>query len=48
MILDGWAAEHFKNDTTGGNAKSETINPPKMTGWVCPCKNTSKGWEVTC
>lgn len=22
--------------TTGGDAKSETTNPPKMTGWICP------------
>ena len=62
-MLDGWAAERlFESDTTGGNAKSETVNPPKIVGWicpvcgrglspwisVCPCKNTGKGWEVTC
>lgn len=28
MIFDCLAAEDFKKDTTGGNAKSETINPP--------------------
>lgn len=36
MILDSWAAEYFKDDTTSGNAKSETINSPKMVGWICP------------
>ena len=26
----------FESDVTGGKAKSETTNPPKMTGWICP------------
>jgi len=26
----------FESDGTGGKAKSETTNPPKMTGWICP------------
>ena len=36
MMLDGWAAEQmFKTSTTGGGV-SETYNPPKMVGWICP------------
>lgn len=26
----------FESDVTGGKAKSETTNSPKMTGWICP------------
>ena len=50
----------FKNDgSTTGQVRSETINPPKMYGWICPvcgrgmspfttsCPCTEK-WEVTC
>ena len=46
-------------DRTGDVGYSETINPPKMYGWICPvcgrglsplarsCPCTDK-WEVTC
>lgn len=40
MILDGYQTDILKNNgTTGGTTgtiSSETINPPKMFGWICP------------
>jgi len=44
MIIDGYQADALMNNgakggTTGettGTISSETINPPKMIGWICP------------
>ena len=36
MILDGWTSEYFYGDKTGDVSYSDTINPPKMIGWICP------------
>lgn len=35
-VSDMWKYNHNQSNITGGNAKSETTNPPKMTGWICP------------
>lgn len=39
-----------KNDqTTAGPSKPETINPPKMTGWICPvCGRGLSPWTSAC
>lgn len=42
MMLDGWAADRLcermtaSENTASGIGKSETYNPPKMVGWICP------------
>jgi hypothetical protein len=33
-VSDMWKYNQFA--ITGGDAKSETTNTPKMTGWICP------------
>lgn len=42
MMLDGWATDRLleelisRENIATGTSKSFTINPPKMTGWICP------------
>ena len=42
MMIDGWRADLLKErmmisgDSTTGTSESDTINPPKMVGWICP------------
>lgn len=37
MILDGYQTDaYLKNLTQTSESKSEIINAPKMTGWICP------------
>ena len=41
-MLDGWASDRLcerltaSENTASGIGKSETYNPPKMVGWICP------------
>lgn len=34
FVSDKWKYNQF--DPTKGDTKSETTNPPKMIGWICP------------
>ena len=34
FVSDKW--KYNQLDPTGENTKSETTNPPKMIGWICP------------
>ena len=47
---DGSIWSDSKTDTTtAGPSKSETINPPKMTGWICPvCGRGLSPWTSAC
>ena len=36
MIVDGYYTDNLTNNGTKGISSSETINPPKMIGWICP------------
>lgn len=37
MILDGYQTDaYMQRITQTGESKSETINAPQMTGWICP------------
>ena len=55
MMLDGWAADRLcerltaSENTASGGSYSETINPPKMYGWVCPvCGRGLSPWTRSC
>ena len=60
MILDGYQTDaYLRKLTQTSESKSETINGPKMTGWICPvcgrgvspytsaCPCNGWGWGVT-
>ena len=37
MIMDGYQTDAYMQQITQtGESKSETVNPPKMVGWICP------------
>lgn len=35
-FIDVETGEYVYDTNTGGVGESETYNPPKMTGWICP------------
>lgn len=34
--MDGYTAEIMMHQHSTGTSDSETTNPPKMVGWICP------------
>lgn len=54
-MLDGWAADRLcerltaSENTATGAGVSKTINPPVMTGWICPvCGRGLSPWTSVC